>query len=167
VCPRVANWTDLAGMTIEIVTITQAPALIPQIARWLWAEWARHNGRTLDMVTTRLEMRAASGGPEQTFVALDGKLPVATASFVAADLASRPDLTPWLASVFVDPAHRGHGHAALLVRRVEEAARVVGTGTLWLHTASAQGLYAKLGWETVGPELDHEVRVTLMRRSLS
>jgi hypothetical protein len=47
--------------------------------------------------------RAASGGPEETFVALDSGTPVATASFVASDLVSCRDLTPWLASVFVAP----------------------------------------------------------------
>jgi hypothetical protein len=94
-------------MAIEIVTIFQQPTVIRQVAQWLWAEWACRKGRTLDMVIGRLDARAASGGPEQTFVVLDGGVPVATASFVAEDLPSRPDLTPWLASVFVDPPHRG------------------------------------------------------------
>jgi GNAT superfamily N-acetyltransferase len=153
-------------MTFEIVTIRQNPNLIPQVAHWLWEEWARRKGRTLDMVTDRLVVRAAAEGPEQTFVVVDGGVPLATASLVVADLASRPDLTPWLASVFVDPSHRGHGHAASLVRRVEEAARAASTGLLWLYTEDAEGLYAKLGWETVGPEIDHAVPVTLMRRQL-
>jgi GNAT superfamily N-acetyltransferase len=154
-------------MAVEIVTISQRPSLIPQVARWLWAEWACRKGRTFDMVVDRLAARAASEGPEHTFVVLDGETPVATASFVAADLASRPDLTPWLASVFVDLPHRGRGHAALLVRRVEEAARAAETETLWLYTPDAQGLYAKLGWETVAPEIDNGVPVTLMRRHLN
>jgi GNAT superfamily N-acetyltransferase len=68
---------------------------------------------------------------------LDREKPVATASFVAADLASRPDLTPWLASVFVDLPYRGRGHAALLVRRVEDAARAAKTETLWRYTPDA------------------------------
>jgi GNAT superfamily N-acetyltransferase len=154
-------------MTFEIVTIRQNPDLIPQVAHWLWEEWARRKGRTLDMVTDRLVVRAAAEGPEQTFVVVDGGVPLATASLVVADLASRPDLTPWLASVFVDPSHRGHGHAARLVRRVEEAARAASTQVLWLYTGDAEGLYAKLGWETVGAEIDHAVPVTLMRRRLS
>jgi GNAT superfamily N-acetyltransferase len=154
-------------MAIRIVTISENPALIPQIARWLWAEWASRKGRTLQMVTNRLAARAAAGGPEQTFVTLDDATPLATASYVAADLVSRPDLTPWLASVFVDKPHRGHGHAANLVRRVEQAARAAGTEPLWLHTEHAEGLYARLGWELVGQERDHGSTVTLMRRQLT
>jgi GNAT superfamily N-acetyltransferase len=153
-------------MAIEIVTISQKPTLIPQIAQWLWAEWGRRRGRTLEMAAGRLEARLAIGGSEQTFVVLDREIPVATASFVTTDLASRPDLTPWLAGVYVDPPHRGRGHAARVVRRVEEAARDAKTQTLWLHTRDAQGLYAKLGWETAGPEVDHDMPVTLMRRRL-
>ena len=154
-------------MAIEIVTISQTPTVIPQVAEWLWAEWACHKGRTLNMVADRLAARAASGGPEHTFVVLNDERPVATASFVAADLACRPDLTPWLAGVFVHLDHRGRGHAARLVRRVEEAARAAETETLWLYTPDAQGLYAKLGWETVGPETDYGMPVTLMRRRLN
>jgi GNAT superfamily N-acetyltransferase len=86
---------------------------------------------------------------------------------VASDLVSRPDLTPWLASVFVDPPYRGRGYAARLVRRVEEAARAANTGILWLYTEDAEGLYAKLGWKTVGAELDQTVPVTLMQRRLN
>lgn len=146
-----------------IVSIQQRPDLIPAAASWLWAEWARRKGRTLAMVTARLAARAE---PEQTFVALLDGVPVATASLVNADLDTRPDLSPWLASVFVDPPFRGQGHAAALVRRVEDAARAQGVGTLWLYTQHAAGLYAKLGWETVGPEMDRGISVTLMRRTL-
>src|ERR1700760_3345502 len=121
-------------MATETVTLSQKPSLIPQVAQWLWTEWRRRKVRTLDRVANRLAARAASGGPEQTFVVLDGGTPVATASFVVSDLVSRPDLTPWLASVFVDPPHRGRGHAARLVRRVEEAARAANTEILWLYT---------------------------------
>jgi GNAT superfamily N-acetyltransferase len=117
------------------------------------------------MVTARLTDRAESG-LEATFVRLNGDVPVATASLVNADLDARPDLSPWLGGVFVDPPFRGQGHAAALVRRVEDAARAAGIATLWLHTEHTAGLYAKLGWEAVGPEMDHQWAVTLMKREL-
>ncbi len=152
-------------MTSTIVALIDRPDLIPIVAAWLWHEWGRHKGRTIEMATTRLADRTADSF-DQTFVSLDGATPVATASLVKADLASRPELSPWLAGVFVDSPFRGHGHAVALVRRVEEAARTAGVTTLWLHTEHASGLYAKLGWEPVGPEMDHQFAVTLMKRHL-
>jgi len=152
-------------MTATIVSIREDPALIPVVAAWLWHEWGRRKGRTIEMVMARLSDRLAADF-EDTFVRLDNDVAVATASLVNADLDTRPDLSPWLASVFVDPPARGRGHAAALVRRVEDAARLAGVETLWLHTEHAPGLYAKLGWEAVGPEMDHQFAVTLMRRNL-
>lgn len=152
---------------IQITTVLARPDLIPPVARWLWMEWGRNKGRTLERVAERLRSRTATMGPEQTWVVLDGDTPVATASLVHDDLDDRPELTPWLASVYVDPPHRGHGHAARLVRAVEAAARAGGTATLWLHSEHAAGLYAKLGWTPVGQEDDHGHTVTLMRRDLT
>ena len=153
-------------MVTSIVNLRDEPVLVPIVASWLWHEWARLKGRTIEHVRARLTMRITSVGIEETFVRLKHREPVGTASLVRADLETRPDLTPWLASVFVAPEFRGENHAPPLVRRVEDAARAAGIGTLWLHTEKAEGLYARLGWQTVGQETDHNVAVTLMKRSL-
>jgi GNAT superfamily N-acetyltransferase len=112
---------------------------------------------------------APPNGPEESFVLLDGDTPAGTASLAHDDLDSRPDLTPWLAGVYVPPAFRGRGHAAALVRHVEAAARAAGVGTLWLYTWTAAPLYARLGWVQTG--LEHEIKrnhqVVLMRRDLA
>ena len=102
------------------------------------------------------------------FVAFHGGEPVGTASLVRHDLPGREDLSPWLAGVFVLPAHRRQGHAAALVRRVEAEARRHGFPVLWLYTVQAAGLYARLGWEDAGEERDGESgrQVRLMRRAL-
>ncbi len=153
--------------SVQVTTVREHPDTIQTVARWLWTEWAQRKGRPIERVIARLTARTATAGPEQTWVVLEGTTPVATASLVHDDLDTRSDLTPWLASVYVDPAFRGRGHAARLVRVVEQAARDAGISTLWLHTESAPGLYAKLGWIAVGPEVDHGHAVTLMRRDLA
>jgi GNAT superfamily N-acetyltransferase len=70
------------------------------------------------------------------------------------DLETRPDLTPWLAGVFVQPAFRGRGYATALVRRVEAFASAASVRTLWLYTWTAEPLYARLGWQRAGLETD-------------
>lgn len=110
---------------IRIVGLAERPALVPVVGIWLWEEWAKRKGRTLEQVIARLASYRATTGPEQTFVLLEGATPVATASLVHHDLDPRPELTPWLAGVYVDPPFRGRGHAARLVRAVEERRRPV------------------------------------------
>ncbi len=151
---------------IQIVTTASRPDVIPAASAWLWEEWARHKGRTAAQVEARMASRKATAGPEQTFVVLEDGIPVATASLVHHDLDPRPELTPWLASVYVDPPFRGRGHAERLVRAVEDAARAGGVRRLWLHSEHAVGLYAKLGWIADGPEVDHGHPVTLMHKDL-
>ncbi len=151
---------------IRIVRLREQPALLPVVGNWLWEEWARRKGRTIEQVTARLATLRATIGPEQGFVVLDGETPAATASLVHHDLDTRPDLTPWLAGVYVDPPFRGRGHAVRLVRAVENAATAGGVRRLWLHTEHSAELYAKLSWIADGPEVDHFHAVTLMHRDL-
>jgi GNAT superfamily N-acetyltransferase len=153
-------------MAIEIVTAAARPDLIDLIARWIWMQWGNRKGRPLDGIAARMRTRVAAVGPEQIFILLEDGAAVATASLVRDDLDERPDLTPWLASVYVDPPARGRGHATRLVRTVEDACVQARIPALWLHTEDAAGLYAKLGWHVVGPADDTGHPVTVMRRNL-
>ena len=78
----------------------------------------------------------------------EGKL-VGTVSLKVQDLDTRPEITPWLASLFVVPEWRGRGVASLLIRRVVAEARRLKLPTLFLWTSAAEALYLKLGWRTV------------------
>ncbi len=141
------------------------PELARIVARWRVAAFFDHpGGFTVEEMTARI--LAPPVGPKETFVLFDDGRPVGTAGIVRQDLQSRRDLTPWLAGVFVEPAFRGRGHATALVRRAEAFALAASVPVLWLHTASAEPLYARLGWERVGPELDRGEPVALMRRTL-
>jgi GNAT superfamily N-acetyltransferase len=139
---------------------------VPTVARWLHDQWWGEDGWTLGATADFL---AAATGPAApiAFVALDDAgAPLGTATLDIDDLAVRPDLTPWLASVLVAPAARGHGVGRALVRHIEAAARTLGHRELWLYTPDAAGFYDRLGWRPAGAERWHDVRVMLMRRAL-
>jgi GNAT superfamily N-acetyltransferase len=148
----------------RIVTTSDRPDLAPIVAAWLVKEFGYPGGRTPEQVTARI--LAPPNGPEETFVLLEHDKPVGTASLTHDDLKSRPDLTPWLAGVYIEPSARGRGHATALVRRVEAFAATAGVSTLWLYTWTAESLYARLGWQRVGPETDRGKEVVLMTRHL-
>ena len=102
----------------------------------------------------------------RTFVLLVDDEPVGTASLVAHDLDERPDLTPWLAGVFVAPHARRQGYAVQLVRAVEQEARKASVSTLWLYTNTAERIYARAGWQTVEIVQHDGKSFSLMRRDL-
>ena len=154
-------------MGFEIAAVSDRPELAPVVAAWLVDAFGYPGGRTVEEMTALL--LAPPVGPEETFVLFDQGVPVGTASLAHRDLEARPDLTPWLAGVFVQPAFRGRGHATALVRRVEAFAAAASVPVLWLYTWTAEPLYARLAWRRAGLETDQKRgrEVVLMTRRLS
>lgn len=132
-----------------IVTIADRPDLAATVAGWLWNEFLRHDGYTLAQAETLVAAGTARTGAPQCFVALADGIPVGTASLAIEDLDERPDLTPWLAGVFVLPESRGRSHAKRLIAAVEAACIKSGIPTAWLYTHTAEPLYASIGWQHV------------------
>lgn len=62
------------------------------------------------------------------------------------DLESRADLTPWLASLYVDKKHRNQGIGTQLVHAIEQEAVKLGVKKLFLFTPGTESFYARLGW---------------------
>lgn len=152
-------------MSYQIEAVSGRPELAPIVATWLVNAFGHPGGRTIEQMTSLI--LAPPRGPEETFVLIDQDKPVGTASLAHDDLASRRDLTPWLAGVFVEPSSRRRGYATALVRQVEAFASNACVTTLWLYTWSAEPLYARLGWQRVGVEQDRGQEVVLMSRTLS
>ena len=153
-------------MDTRIIGIADRPDLAPLLAGWLWEAFWRHDGHTLAEVEAVLAAGTIMRGPPQTFILLLDGVPSGTASLAAQDLDSRPDLTPWLAGVYVVPEARGQGLAQMLVGAVEDAARASGTRTLWLYTRRAERVYLRGGWQTVEYFQRHDAPHALMRREL-
>ncbi len=149
---------------MKVVTLSEHPHLAPAVAEWLLEEFGHARSPSFDQQVANL---LAQKAPEETFILFDDDVPVGTASLVAHDLPSRPDLTPWLASVLVRPQFRGRGYSAPLVKHVEAAA-TASAEVLWLYTWSAEPVYARLGWERVGldRDTDRDIEVVLMKRNL-
>jgi GNAT superfamily N-acetyltransferase len=151
-------------MSLALVTIADRPDLATIVGEWTWREWGRAQGETLEQRIAKVAARTARIGPEQCVVALIDGEPAGTASLTAEDSDARPDLTPWLASVYVVPRFRGAGIAPLLVKAVEATAWRAGYPRLWLFTRGQIDLYASLGWIEHGVLHDHGKPFVLMRR---
>jgi GNAT superfamily N-acetyltransferase len=148
------------------VNIATRPDLIPTVAGWLFEAFWRQDGHAVGDVVEELRLSADSGF-QQTFVLLINNRPAGTASLVAHDLQERPELTPWLAAVFVAPQFRGNGYAAHLIEAVEQAARAEAVKILWLFTNTAERVYSRAGWRTAEIFQLNGRPTALMRRDLS
>lgn len=152
----------------QLLRLTADSPHLERVAAWQHAEWSHLTpGETPASRLAALRAECGTSGVPSVFVMLANDQPVGTASLVAQDLDLRPDLTPWLASVYVLPEWRGQGIAASLVRRVTSEADVCGTTRLHLFTPDQQPLYRRLGWTDHETLVHHGETVTLMVRQLT
>jgi GNAT superfamily N-acetyltransferase len=152
--------------TRQVVSTSQRPDLAPVVASWLWGEFWRARGHSLEQTLEAVRISVTAPLMPRTFVLLVDGRPVGTASLAAQDLEERPDLTPWLAGVFVEPEARGRGLAASLIGAVEDECRRAAIPTLWLYTRTAEKVYARAGWRTVETVAHDGKSYALMRRDL-
>jgi GNAT superfamily N-acetyltransferase len=153
---------------IEILRLGQRSDCIPQLAQWHFAQWGSVNpDSTIQRRIDRLAGHLEPGRVPQTFVAVDGDRLLGSASLVSADLPSRSDLSPWLASVYVDPPFRNRGAGAALVQRVAQEAQELGFPVLYLFTPDRAAFYAKLGWQIVDRDDWNGCQVTVMELKLN
>ena len=149
-----------------IVSTVERPDLAAVVASWHWREFRRARGETLQQVLEAVQKSVTATRMPRTFVVLLDGAPVGTASLAERDLDERPDLTPWLAGVFVEPAARGQGLATRLIGAVEDECRKTFIETLWLYTRTAERIYARAGWRTVETIAHNGKSYALMRRDL-
>ena len=133
--------------TMEIANLKQHPGFIPTLAAWHHAQWGELNPqKTLGARIGCLERHLGESPLPVTFVAVAEGMPIGSASLVERDLPTHPQLSPWLASVYVAAEHRRRGVGGQLVRRVMEEARRLEVETLYLFTLDQEKFYTELGW---------------------
>ena len=129
----------------EIHYLMDYPHYVPIIAFWNYREW--HIGKeSFDEIIARYQRRLKRDAVPTTLIAIEDTMPVGSVSLKENDLPERPDLTPWLASLFVLADYRGRDIGRRLLRAGEASAAAAGVGRLYLFTHTAAGLYEKEGW---------------------
>ena len=153
---------------LVVTTIASRPDLLAVVAEWLWNQWWRPRGHTLEQAQAIYAECVAEVGAPQTLVLLSGQTPVGTVTLARKDLEERPDLTPWLAGVFVVPDARGRGYVNYLLAAFDEACRAASIKTAWLYTNTAERIYLRAGWQIAEIiQRPGKQPVTLMRRDLT
>jgi len=136
---------------MHIAYLVDYPQHLPTLAAWHYAEWGHLNsGDSAPGRIDRLRQHTGQPGIPTTLIALENDNVLGSASLVVNDLRTHPNLTPFLASVYVAPEYRRRGIASALVRQVMAAVQQLGIPTFYLITPDQQKLYARLGWKEQG-----------------
>jgi GNAT superfamily N-acetyltransferase len=133
---------------MQIQALHNHPEFIGQVAALIHTEWPyEFEGISLQNWTE--EFQTLEGQNRTTFIAIEGSRLLGTACLDIEDLPQRPELSPWLASVYVMPEARSRGLGSQLVRAVEQEAWNRGVSRLHLHTPAHEDYYAQRGWTTL------------------
>jgi len=137
-------------LTHSVADLRERPEFAAAVADRVWRAWWEPKGHPLAFIED-LVRRSLDGAPIPfTLVAHDGGTFLGTASVIASDLAARPQYTPWVAAVWVEPAHRSQGIGAALVRAGAERAHDLGATPVYLCALpSRHGFYEALGWQLI------------------
>jgi predicted N-acetyltransferase YhbS len=141
---------------LNVVPLTKRPDLAETCAAWDFAEWGcMEDGVTLDDTLKDYKTKRAEKELPATWVALNDGKAVGSVRLRYNDHADRPDLNPWLGSLYVHPLYRKQGVGQALCRTVTgEALNGYGFKTLYLYTPDADEFYERMGWRTIGKVRD-------------
>lgn len=151
---------------IEISSLHPGSPEIATCARWrvdafsVLGASAEKERRSLETFTRDQEKQVA------LVAKVDGVL-AGTCLLVPSEIASRHDVSPWLAGLYVVPERRRSGVGAALVHAIEREARARGFERLYLYATDAADYYARLGWHAQENLAWQGRQTTLMLRVLS
>ena len=153
---------------MNIINLAQAPEHIPVIAAWHQAEWGYLNpGATVETRIVKMQRYLKNLAMPLMRICVEGEQVLGTAALVENDMDSHPELSPWLASVYVNSAYRKRGIGAALVKQIVADARAQGFSTLYLFTPDQAHFYQSLGWEFIAQESYRGSQATLMKIALA
>jgi len=151
---------------MQIDDLKNVPQYLLPLANWHQAEWQSLNpGQSLQQRIDKMQAYLNDDFIPTTFVASAQQL-LGSAAIIQCDMDIRSQLTPWLASVYVDEAKRCQGVGSQLVRYAMQQAAEQGIEQLYLYTPDQQAFYNKLGWQELEQVEYHGVKVCIMQVDL-
>jgi GNAT superfamily N-acetyltransferase len=140
-----SSYSTIQGFSM-ISFFTDVPFLLDELASLHAAEWG-HLYADWGAETVRAELlgQNADGSLPATLVLHEGNKLVGSVSVIFGDCPPRPDLDPWLASLYVVRDRRGRGHGLELIRAAIELAAGAGAKRLHVFTESAERLFESCG----------------------
>lgn len=136
-------------MATTLVNLSERPDLARITGSWRWEAFFSEEETLADVLVREHACANNLASIPTVLVLLDETKPAGMVTLCLDDLSGRPELNPWLAGLYVDPAYRGKGYGRQLIAELENYALKLQIERLSLYSSNAVGLYVKAGWVTV------------------
>ncbi|WP_425992118.1 GNAT family N-acetyltransferase [Afipia sp. DC4300-2b1] len=134
-------------MNVTISDLRQQPAFFDTVADRIWRTWWKERGFPADYIAGRLRENMNPSPIPFALVAHRDETFIGTASVIAADLEERPQYSPWVAAVWVDPKYRMQEIGTELVGRAVGEAFALNFRRVYLCAQKERRrFYTRQGW---------------------
>jgi GNAT superfamily N-acetyltransferase len=140
------------------------PGFADIVADRVWRAFWKKDGHPLELLTGLVQENLGQGPIPTALVAHEGERFLGTVSIIASDEEARPQYTPWVAALWVEPEHRRRGIGALLVEKAVSFALSTGAERVYLLSrAQRRAFYEGLGWAVLEADAPEEGMFILTR----
>ncbi len=142
----------------------ERPQHADAVAERIWRGFWKHKGKPLKAIRDGLENFLEPGTriPFALVAERDGKA-CGNVLVIDNDESSRPELTPWLAALWVDEPMRKRGVAAMLLQEAIRRSAALGVERLYLVAHPAmRAFYIRQGWPPIEDDVG-EAHLTVHR----
>ncbi|ERP38904.1 GNAT family N-acetyltransferase [Chitinivibrio alkaliphilus] len=157
-------------MNITITYLARHPHHIIPLGEEIYRQWETmytERGESQEQVITKVRQRAVEGKIPCTIIAVVDSVLAGSITLKENDFATRPDLSPWIAGVFVCPQFRGQKISEKLITHAEKLLwEDFNIPRVYLYTGSAEGLYAKLGYSVHERIATPQKEIVIMEKEL-
>lgn len=137
-------------MSVVVSDLRQRREFRGTVADRVWRAWWKDRGTPLAALGAWVEELLSASRMPFALVAHDGADFAGTASVIASDLDERPQYSPWVAAVWVEPDFRARGIGRKLVARAAADAFALGVDPIYLCAReSLHDFYAGQGWRAI------------------
>jgi GNAT superfamily N-acetyltransferase len=145
-------------VTFEISDLRQRPALYDTVADRIWRAWWKLDGYTFEQISNRLADAMRGDLIPFAIVAHDGNEFLGSTLGIASDMSARPQYSPWVAAVWVEPQHRLKQVGRALVGHAAQTLFMRGFARIYLCSSPRRfNFYTRQGWvpieENVGEHM--------------
>jgi GNAT superfamily N-acetyltransferase len=151
-------------MNLTIAYLKDYKEYIAALAKWSFDTWAQYNPNvTRKNQIQKFQDHCNVDQLPLALVALDGFKLIGMCSLRETE-GIRPDLTPWLGSLYVVPSYRGKKVGQKLIDTIKDTARNLNHEMLYLLTfeSNLNKYYTDQGWELIGKDMLNEHPVFVM-----
>lgn len=136
-------------MRFAISNLRERPEFFPTVADRVWDFTWKSKGVSLERVSAGLRELISHETFPFVIVAHDGERYLGSALGIASDMDERPEYTPWVAAVWVEPEYRGQNVGRSLVSCAAGSLLQAFQRAYLCARAARHDFYERQGWVSI------------------